>query len=419
TVDVVDSVVTGNTGAREGGGLWNSAAGVLTVSSTEITGNTTNGALADQGGGGVFTEGGDVLVDTSLIADNAATGAAASGGGILNITGSVTVVDSEISSNTAVRAGGGIEAGPLLAVPDATPSITGRADATETALVGVDLLDNTVTGPPGNGGGIHLTGAGDVLVDTSLVSGNSAVEGGGLWNSAAGTLAVTDTTLEGNTATGTDGGGALYQDGTATTGGTLIGINVTVTGNTAAAGRGGALLNAGNVVAGLLHATVVGNSSGVAGTVEIGNTILTANDADDTDAGVTSVGGNVLDAAVPFSADRLAGADDTTGVTDPQLGALADNGGPTPTLLPRTGSPVIDAGLPVADAAVEGMDDAARLVDFDQRGVARPLDGNGDGRADLDSGSVEAAAIAVTPAPGGGGVTPPARPVPAQPNYTG
>ena len=419
TVDVVDSTVVNNT-AVEGGGLWNSAAGVLTVSGTTISNNTATGAAADQGGGGVFTEGGDVLIDTSDISGNDATGALGSGGGILNLnaaaaedgsTVGVVVIDSTINGNTAVRAGGGIEAGPLV----------GAVEPTSTVLTGVALTGNTATGvgAPGNGGGFHLTGEGTVLVDTTLVADNTAVEGGGLWNSGAGSMAVTDSTIASNTATGTDGGGGLYQDGagTITPESGLVAINVTITDNTADAGAGGAVLNAGTAVVGLLHATVTGNGSGIAGAVEIGNTVLTDNGGADADAGVTSVGGNVLDDALPFSTNTLPGATDTTGVSDPQLGELADNGGPTPTLLPATGSPVIDAGLPVLGDDMEEM--GGTLIDTDQRGVTRPLDGNGDGRADVDAGSVEAPAIAVTPAPGGGGVTPPARPVPAQPNYTG
>ena len=45
---------------------------------------------------------------------------------------------------------------------------------------------------------------------------------------------------------------------------------------------------------------------------------------------------------------------------EPMLGALADNGGPTPTFLPMAGSPIID----VANAAM--------CPPTDQRGVPRP-----------------------------------------------
>ena len=56
------------------------------------------------------------------------------------------------------------------------------------------------TGPtPGNGGGVHLTGAGAVTITGSAVFRNGATnEGGGLWNSAAGTFIVTGTDVGGN-----------------------------------------------------------------------------------------------------------------------------------------------------------------------------------------------------------------------------
>ena len=53
--------------------------------------------------------------------------------------------------------------------------------------------------------------------------------------------------------------------------------------------------------------------------------------------------------------------------TAPNLGALADNGGPTETQLPQPGSPLIDS-VPAASCQADG----AAGVTTDQRGVARP-----------------------------------------------
>lgn len=60
---------------------------------------------------------------------------------------------------------------------------------------------------------------------------------------------------------------------------------------------------------------------------------------------------------------------------DPRLGPLADNGGPTQTHLPEANSPAIDAGI-------NGQPS-------DQRDIPRPKDGNYDGTATVDIGSVE------------------------------
>ena len=78
---------------------------------------------------------------------------------------------------------------------------------------------------------------------------------------------------------------------------------------------------------------------------------------------------------------------------DPLLGSLTANGGPTPTMAPAEGSPVIDAG-------------SAFGLTTDQRGLARPSDfpslsNAGDGS---DIGAVEVQVPAPTgPGPGGGG----------------
>ncbi|OQW92368.1 MAG: hypothetical protein BWK79_14815 [Beggiatoa sp. IS2] len=76
---------------------------------------------------------------------------------------------------------------------------------------------------------------------------------------------------------------------------------------------------------------------------------------------------------------------------DPLLAsALADNGGLTQTLALLPNSPAIDAA------------DAANCPATDQRGIARPVDGNGDGTAQCDSGAFEFGTGTPTTNNGGG-----------------
>jgi len=94
--------------------------------------------------------------------------------------------------------------------------------------------------------------------------------------------------------------------------------------------------------------------------------------------------------------------------SDPLLGPLQNNGGPTQTHLPRpavvscssvslrcvitqAASPVIDAGNP----APVGSGGAACPA-TDQRGFLRPTDGNGDGVARCDIGAVETVAVSTS-----------------------
>lgn len=134
-----------------------------------------------------LTSGASLRVQDLTITGGVANGTptpANSGGGVLN-AGELVVDRSVIRGNTATRAGGGIE-----------------ASAGSATTVQRSTLSGNATGPgPGNGGGLHLTGAGEVTLDRDIVIGNSAAnEGGGLWNDAGGTMTVTRTTITGNSA---------------------------------------------------------------------------------------------------------------------------------------------------------------------------------------------------------------------------
>jgi len=183
-----------NTASAEGGGLWNSASGDMHVRRSIVDGNIASGDAADQGGGGLFNDGGDVELVGSTVFDNHAIGASGSGGGVLNDGGSVLVTFTRFEGNGSNRAGGAVEA------------VEG-----ETRLVNVTLTGNQTGAAPGNGGGLHLTGAGDVTIANSTITANSAAnEGGGLWNSSTGFMSVTGSTIQGNTAPiGPD----LFNDG--------------------------------------------------------------------------------------------------------------------------------------------------------------------------------------------------------------
>ncbi len=194
TVLVETSEVSQNEAANEGGGLWNSAGGTFTVRASDILGNTASGAESNAGGGGLYNDGGALTVEDSTIDDNSADGASGSGGGVLNVNGALVMSGTTLDGNDAVRAGGGIE-----------------TNAGSVDLDDVDTTDNTTGANPGNGGGLHVTGAATVVWDTGTVTGNDAAnQGGGIWNSTTGMITATNLVVEGNTA---PEGPNVYNDG--------------------------------------------------------------------------------------------------------------------------------------------------------------------------------------------------------------
>jgi hypothetical protein len=151
---------------------------------------------------------------------------------------------------------------------------------------------------------------------------------------------VINSTISGNFASYNGGGIACGFSG-------LTIINSTISGNSTGDpdyGDGGGV-GANSVT--ILNSTVTGNSAAICGgvcggTVEIGNTILNANASGNIEGTVTSHGYNV---SSDDGGGLLTGPGDQIN-TDPLLGPLQDNGGPTLTHLPLAGSPAIDAGDP-------------------------------------------------------------------------
>jgi LPXTG-motif cell wall-anchored protein len=164
--------------------------------------------------------------------------------------------------------------------------------------------------------------------------------------------------------------------------GTLHMTNVTIT-NNGGGSEGQGISSSGHTT--LQNVTITKNGAQAirveSGTADITNTILAGNSGNECSvlagATLTSHGGNLSDDATchAIASDKKN--------TQPKLGPLANNGGPTKTQLLLSGSPAIDGGV------------ATGCPKTDQRGIARPQDGNHDGIAECDIGAVELAGPAV------------------------
>jgi hypothetical protein len=210
------------------------------------------------------------------------------------------------------------------------------------------LSDNSATSDSIGGGILNDgggTGSATLTVVNSTLSGNTAGFGGGIFNSGIvgnATLTVVNSTLSGNSAFQW-GGGAIYNDGQANGSAALIITNSTLSGNSAADGGG------------------IYNEGAVAATTQIGNTIMKAGVSG---SNIFNGVGTVTSLGYNLSSDDGGGSLTATGDqinTDPILGPLQNNGGPTFTHASLSNSPAIDMGK---DIGATGQD---------QRGSVRPV----------------------------------------------
>jgi CSLREA domain-containing protein len=229
------------------------------------------------------------------------------GGGILNENGNLVVRNSTISSNRAVRTGGGID------------------NAGTSSLVDVTISGNSSD----EGGGIFNDGSLS-LTNTTLNNNESFKTGGGLDNSGDSTL--TNVTIDNNTTQGKNGGDGIFNDGNLTV------LNGTIRGKT----------------------TVVVNEN----IIRFKNTIVTGakNNENCKGSGTFTSNGYNLDSGNTCNFKIELG---DIIQTPPMLGELQDNQGPTKTVALEEGSPAIDTGDDI-DCPPKDQRGALRPADGDK-----------------------------------------------------
>jgi hypothetical protein len=215
--------------------------------------------------------------------------------------------------------------------------------------------------PPNFGGGIAVFPTASLLLNDTTVSGSKEgiISGAGIVN--AGRLTLLDSTVSGNTSERYSGIDNESQFGGPAA---VILVNSTVSGNVGGIGNSGTMTLTDSTVSGNTAAGGPGMDN--TGTLTIGASIMAANEGGNCEgSSPVSTGYNLTDdgtgAACGFTRPT-----DVVG-SDPDLGPLADNGGPTETMMPMAGSLAIGK-IPSAPATtLNGIHVCPRT---DQRGVA-------------------------------------------------
>lgn len=338
-----DSIISGNNNSRIFY-IYNMAAS-LTVS---ISGLTMTDGSSTNYGGAITNWGNDLTLSSVVLSGNETTG---TGGAIHSQYSAsqntdryapLTIIDSEISDNTAGDAGGGLSLKEM-----------GNVTISNTVISG-----NTAGS---GGGGLYANATGDIAIDSSTFDNNTAdTDGGGLYATETDSFTMTNSTVSGNQAA--DGAGIELGDN-----GDVLIANSTIVNNVGNPnfGDGGALYSwgtSGNMS--ILFSTISGNVTfnhtvklrfydgfnlDMTGTIISDNTTYEGTGAQAVDLYLNLVGAVSLTVSSSLIMGTTAGDSFTdgggnvTGVSA-QLGVLADNGGATFTMEPTVGSPAIDAG---------------------------------------------------------------------------
>jgi CSLREA domain-containing protein len=289
---------------------------------------------ADGGGGGLQVFQADLVLRRSSVSGNHADG---NYGGGIELNGdenaSFAAIRSAISNNSSDSDSGAMEAGD-------GPVVIKRSK----------LIGNT---SGGTGGGIYLDTSAGSRILSSTISGNRAGSAGGI--AGFGPLTIENSTVSNNRALTGGAGGVDVDDADSA----FLLRNSTFAGNSADGDGGGLSIGSADRVQ-VNAVTIARNSAGDDGggveldtddPVEIQNTLIALNQA----AGVgedcangpgageefDSLGNNLLSTLDTDSCEGFDASGDFVN-SNPKLGQLKRNGGPTQTVALKKGSPAIN-----------------------------------------------------------------------------
>jgi len=324
-------------------GIFNVNPGVhLTLKNLTIAnGRTTSG------GGGIYNNGGIVTVINCTFSNNTATGSSGgntgAGGGICDVGGTAIIVGSTFVSNSAT---GGIGS-------------TGTQGASQYAAGGTGGI-----GGNGIGGAVCNAGSGNMFITNCTFFGNVSIGGNGgiggqgyngySYQYVCGSYRCGFNTCydycEAYVYGGPGGqggaGGNAYGGNIYNSQGNVIMVNVTFAGGSVLGGSGGSPGNAGNLGSGSYGSGSSGGGSGGNIGQGIGQLVFLNTIVANPVQGGNYWGGAITDAGNNLSSDATLAFINATSFTNtnPNLGLLANNDGPTLTMALLPASPAVRAG---------------------------------------------------------------------------
>jgi len=359
-----DCTFEDNSAGEYGGGMYNYG------SSPAVSGCAFEGNEAEYHGGGMYNEYGSPTVDNCTFEGNHAgtsgggmrnrhcdalvTGCTFSngnrsyaGGGMYNTISSPTIIDCTFSDNVAEQWGGG-----MCNIVESHPSLSNCTFSGNEATAGGGMYNGTssptvadctfvgngAAGVSSAGGGMCNRYGSSPPVSACTFNGNSSVYyGGGMYNGFGSDAVVNDCTFSGNEA---EHGAGMYN---ALSSPTVTHCTIFENFGT---GTGAGVYNDSNSNPTVKHTILAGN---------------TPDDCYNSTTSAFTSGGYNLESGTSCGCTQTTDRQNT----DPLLGPLADNGGPTWTHALSSGSPALDAipwpGGPTTD----------------QRGFPRPYPAGG------------------------------------------
>jgi hypothetical protein len=252
----------------------------------------------------------------------------------------MTIKETLFTRNTATG-GDGVDRGITAAL-----SASGNGGALANQSGDLEIQNSAFTFNQANGGPVTYV--------PPWGAGGGTGSGGGIYSSSSGALVLINCTLAANGANGGAGGHDDFNG--QAPGGSAYGGALFVGGGRASVAN--LTFGTNSVEPGVLGSPeALGASiSNVKATITLTNTVLACASSQ------TNVSGAIMDGGHNISSDASAAFTLPTSRdnTDPMLGPLADNGGPTPTMALLPGSPARDAG------------DDSVCPATDQRGIRRP-----------------------------------------------